>query len=656
MENCFPNPGKAHRRMRTVTNYFLVNLSAADLLMSVLNCIFNFIYMLHSDWPFGSVYCTISNFMANVTIAASVFTLMAISFDRYIAIVRPLKPRMTKSEARNFIIFIWASSMLLALPCLLYSTTVSIRYKNNEIRRGCFLLWPDGKTSISYREYVYNIVFFATTYLLPMLVMLISYSLVSCELWGSHSIGELTDRQANSIKSKRRVVRMFIVIVVVFMLCWLPQQAFFLYQYHNNQVLDTANIQHIYLGFYWLAMANAMVNPIIYYWMNARFRSYFREVVLQCRPGRCCCCCCSRSNSYLDSPHLTRRRCDSADHTSRSRSDVNGAPRCIVSAVPRHNNHLLVYSSRGKVNNRAGGLSPHNCSQTGLLQTDNLRMKEFNCYKPIEDKNHARKPLRAEEDWHYIQYLSDQKALRVRNEQTFSRPVHRTNGYQKSQQESLLAKKKEVQNNLTEETNFGTFRADKRAEPIHKEDSSSKSLPSDKPLESDLSKELTPRINVITTSQLCSGDSKCSASVSKKESPKELRDSSKESKLVRGNCDQPSTLSSEKLDTCSTLEGSRSSIATVSDNCESSTLKSQCSRSNERVDAFSDHFLFSSYRDSYRKMKYLNGNLVHQAIEETLVAVKKQALTREIGSVSTTNVVCKSPSGQSLGGTKELML
>lgn len=37
-----------------------------------------------SDWPFGNVYCTISNFMANITISASVFTLMAISFDRWV--------------------------------------------------------------------------------------------------------------------------------------------------------------------------------------------------------------------------------------------------------------------------------------------------------------------------------------------------------------------------------------------------------------------------------------------------------------------------------------------------------------------------------------------------------------------------------------------
>jgi len=76
-------PFAAHRRMWTVTNYFLVNLSLSDLLLAVLNCFFNFVYMLNNDWPFGEVYCRISNFVANVTVAASVFTLTATSFDRF---------------------------------------------------------------------------------------------------------------------------------------------------------------------------------------------------------------------------------------------------------------------------------------------------------------------------------------------------------------------------------------------------------------------------------------------------------------------------------------------------------------------------------------------------------------------------------------------
>ncbi|KAK6629631.1 Tachykinin-like peptides receptor 86C [Polyplax serrata] len=66
--------------MRTVTNYFLVNLSVSDLLMSVLNCICNFIFMLNANWPFGTFYCSLNNFVSSVTVAAGVFTLMAISF------------------------------------------------------------------------------------------------------------------------------------------------------------------------------------------------------------------------------------------------------------------------------------------------------------------------------------------------------------------------------------------------------------------------------------------------------------------------------------------------------------------------------------------------------------------------------------------------
>lgn len=72
----------ANKRMRTVTNYFLVNLSVADAMVSTLNVTFNYTYMLNSHWPFGTLYCKISQFVAVLSICASVFTLMAISIDR----------------------------------------------------------------------------------------------------------------------------------------------------------------------------------------------------------------------------------------------------------------------------------------------------------------------------------------------------------------------------------------------------------------------------------------------------------------------------------------------------------------------------------------------------------------------------------------------
>jgi tachykinin-like receptor len=74
----------ANRQMRTVTNYFLLNLTIADLATAIFNAIFNFVFMLNSHWPFGQAYCVINNFIANLTIAASVFNITATSIDRFV--------------------------------------------------------------------------------------------------------------------------------------------------------------------------------------------------------------------------------------------------------------------------------------------------------------------------------------------------------------------------------------------------------------------------------------------------------------------------------------------------------------------------------------------------------------------------------------------
>lgn len=71
-----------NKRMRNVTNYFLVNLSIADAMVSTLNVSVNFSYMLTSNWSFGTAYCKMSQFVAVLSVCASVFTLMAISIDR----------------------------------------------------------------------------------------------------------------------------------------------------------------------------------------------------------------------------------------------------------------------------------------------------------------------------------------------------------------------------------------------------------------------------------------------------------------------------------------------------------------------------------------------------------------------------------------------
>lgn len=64
---------------------------------------------------------------------------------------------------------------------------------------------------------------------------------------------------------------MFIVVVVLFTVCWLPYHGYFVYQFINHKVISSKYVQHIFLAFYWMAMSNAMINPLVYYWMNARY-------------------------------------------------------------------------------------------------------------------------------------------------------------------------------------------------------------------------------------------------------------------------------------------------------------------------------------------------------------------------------------------------
>lgn len=75
---------------------------------------------------------------------------------------------------------------------------------------------------------------------------------------------------------------MFIAVVTIFAICWLPYHLFYVYSYHRPHITSSNYVPHLFLAFYWLAMANSMVNPIIYYWMNRRFRHYFQRIMCFC--------------------------------------------------------------------------------------------------------------------------------------------------------------------------------------------------------------------------------------------------------------------------------------------------------------------------------------------------------------------------------------
>lgn len=297
----------AHRSMRTTTNCFLVNLSLADAMTATFNVVFNLVYMLESHWAFGQPYCVFSNFLANLTLASSAFTITAMSVDRYFAIVQPLCGRPRRRRAVVTLCAVWSGSALLSLPTLLYSRTRSYRYGDHSVRTVCLLVWPDGRLHGSLADYVYNILFLALTYGVPVSTMVVTYSRMSWVLWGSRCIGEFTEHQQIALRNKQKVVKMLLIVVILFTVSWLPYHAYFIYLFHHPAAAYADCIQHVYLAMYLLAMAHTAYNPIVYYCMNQRFKRYFRRFL----------CCFVRSLEPGDERQhsLAHSRCSVASRT-----------------------------------------------------------------------------------------------------------------------------------------------------------------------------------------------------------------------------------------------------------------------------------------------------------------------------------------------------
>lgn len=72
----------AHKRMRTVTNYFLVNLAFAEASMAAFNTLVNFTYAAHNVWYYGLFYCRFQNFFPIAAVFASIYSMTAIAVDR----------------------------------------------------------------------------------------------------------------------------------------------------------------------------------------------------------------------------------------------------------------------------------------------------------------------------------------------------------------------------------------------------------------------------------------------------------------------------------------------------------------------------------------------------------------------------------------------
>uniref|UniRef100_A0A0N4ZG34 G_PROTEIN_RECEP_F1_2 domain-containing protein n=1 Tax=Parastrongyloides trichosuri TaxID=131310 RepID=A0A0N4ZG34_PARTI len=113
------------RRLRSATGLLILSLAVADLLVGLVILPFSIANEVLDYWIFGELWCTVWLTMDIWMCTASIYNLVAISLDRYIAIIKPLNYPMlvTKFRARCIVAAVWIGSFIICSPSFILASS-----------------------------------------------------------------------------------------------------------------------------------------------------------------------------------------------------------------------------------------------------------------------------------------------------------------------------------------------------------------------------------------------------------------------------------------------------------------------------------------------------------------------------------------------------
>nr|XP_006643031.1 PREDICTED: neuromedin-B receptor [Lepisosteus oculatus] len=287
--------------MRSVPNIFISSLAAGDLLLLVTCVPIDAFRYFFDEWIFGTMACKLIPVIQLTSVGVSVFTLTALSADRYKAIVNPMDIQTSSAVLWTCLkaITIWIISVLLAVPEAIFSQVVHIKDKN--ITFTACVPYP---LSDEMHPKIHSIMIFMVYFLIPLAIISIYYYHIARTLIKSaHDMpGEFSEHSKRQMETRKRLAKIVLVFVGLFALCWFPNHVLYMYRSFNYREIDSS-VAHLIITLLArvLSFCNSCVNPFALYLLSESFRRHFNSH-LCCRRKRYR----ERATSYLQSTSAIR--------------------------------------------------------------------------------------------------------------------------------------------------------------------------------------------------------------------------------------------------------------------------------------------------------------------------------------------------------------
>ncbi|KAM3872571.1 rhodopsin-like [Diretmus argenteus] len=251
-----------HKKLRTPLNYILLNLAVADLFMVFGGFTTTMYSAMHGYFVLGRTGCNIEAFFATHGGEVSLWSLVILAIERWIVVCKPISNfRFGENHAIMGVAFTWVMASSCSVPPLVGWS----RYIPEGMQVSCgidYYTLPPGVNNESFVPYM-----FICHFSVPLCTIFFCYGRLLCAVKDAAAAQQESE---STQRAEKEVTRMVILMVVAFVMCWVPYAGTAWYIFCNQGVMFGPVFMTLPAFF---AKSSAIYNPMIYICMNSQFRN-----------------------------------------------------------------------------------------------------------------------------------------------------------------------------------------------------------------------------------------------------------------------------------------------------------------------------------------------------------------------------------------------